>query len=488
MTAVRREQFDGLATEQLDGLAIQRNSPFMSRVRVFYLFAIDLGFLFSTEPVNDSVRRQFVSLRASKPATSMIFGDVRVGLEFGGLSGGRLETDDIRDRTRKAEAAGGKSIWARSILDHEAPYLFKVNNDALPVPNPIRVASRLARFEPYSQEVRLFPRGVLAIEQGWNLDARNEHLTIQDFIIAMKQAKRDASELAWIRIREVLQVLRQRDRLFAGLDVTWSDTAETAESFIRQHLVKHALVFLDAPPGLRADTPPGLRTDAEPQLYNQSLDDLGYSVKAAIAGVLNLTQWFDIYARAYPDSVFADAVRNRRDEIYLTDNDSSVIVLADYWSEGDTLGYYQADLVLATQFELARLTHLRYLAYYLRNAPEAEEALSLRDDGGREALGFVLDVQNAVLRSNYDHPAEALIQHGFTRRFLSQVGAQRGTKASLDELESYIEKILRAIELRTGLELSEKNYGVASRTLIVTWILMVLTGAVVAFGLVALAG
>jgi hypothetical protein len=364
------------------------------------------------------------------------------------FGGGNLETNEIRDRAQKAEEEGGKSIWARSILDREAPYLFKPI-DGLPRMESIRLDSRTRRdatFDRYSEEIRIFPRGVLAIEQRWDFDGRQSDLTIEDYIVALRRARHDASRSAWTRIRDMLEILG-RDGMLGDVAVKWSGITGNAETFIRQHLVRHTLIFLDSPPG----------PSAEPS-KEMSFDDLESDVKACIADVLNLTQWFDIYAGDYPKAVFQDAVRNRKDEIYLTDNDCSVIILPSLWDPADTLRYYQLDLVLATQFELARLTHLRYLAYYLRTAPGADDALTLGDDdGGRESLAFVLDIQNAVLRSNYDHPAEALIQHGFTRRFLSQVGAQRGTRGSLEELESYIDKILRAIELRTGIELSERT-------------------------------
>ena len=281
--------------------------------------------------------------------------------------------------------------------------------------------------------------------------------------MAVKKARKYAQDSAWSRIRELIQSLRSTPNL-AGIPMRWSGTDPTGESFIRQHLIRHSLVFLDAPPDLPVEP------DAHP-----SFDNLSIEQRKPVAGILNLTEWYNIYAADYIETVFRDAVRNRRDEIYLTDNNSSVIILANYWLDGDTLAFYQQDLVLATQFELSWLTHLRFLAFYLRSAPETVNALALNNADSREALSFVLDVQNAVLNSSHDHPAEPLVVHGFTRRFLGQIADQRGTTDSLEELDSYISRIARAIELRTGLDLSEKNFGVASKILSATLFVLIFT-------------
>jgi hypothetical protein len=201
---------------------------------------------------------------------------------------------------------------------------------------------------------------------------------------------------------------------------------------------------------------------------NVDFDNLPDHEKKPMVGILNLTEWFRIYSNDYVRNVFEHVVRNRQDEIYLTDNDCSVVALADYWSPGDPLLFYQLDLILATLFELSRLTHLRYLAYYLRSAPEALGALTLNSESGRMALSFVLDVERVVAGSSYDHPAEALIQHGFTRRFLKQIVIQRGTRSSLEELDAFVERVARALELRTGLDLSEMDVGISRRIWVVT--------------------
>jgi hypothetical protein len=99
----------------------------------------------------------------------------------------------------------------------------------------------------------------------------------------------------------------------------------------------------------------------------------------------------------------------------------------------------------------------------------------VRDTPGRASLDFIIKVRKVVQDSGYDHPAESLIQHGFTRRFLAVVAAERGSMDSLRELDTFIGSVMRTLELRSGLDLSEKNFGAARGTLIATYVILVLT-------------
>jgi hypothetical protein len=437
----------------------KRTDKFTSNAKVDFLFALDIGFLFSNSSTNNTAKRAFVELRSGGIVTDREFGGRVVQLEFAGLVDGKRETDAIRDRSRTAEERGGKSIWARSILTDEAPYLF---TSSIATMNAISVGQGVdAVLKCDRLRVRIFPRGTIAIEQNWVLSGTSSEFSIEDFIVATKAARSEAGKGAWSQLREMLQSLSPRHPI-AGIDVEWASTDETVETFVRQHLIRHTMIFLDAPPGGR---------DGD----HGWLDIKSPGVQMPVAGLMNLTQWYDIYAIDYVESVFANIVRNRRDEVYLTDNDCSIIILADYWKPRDTLEYYREDLLLATQFEISRLTHLRYLAYYLRCAPETHAALSSRGSNKRSALSFVLDVQKARLDSSYDHPAESLIQHGFTRRFLLHIGAQRGTAAAAEELDDRIARIARAIELRSGLDIASKTYITSVFLVIATLLLIVAT-------------
>lgn len=420
---------------------------------------------------NAYARREFLRRRAKEFVMEGLLSGPEP-LEFAGLTRGRRETAAILDRARRAVYAHGKSIWSRSLLTHEAPYLF-VDSDSEAEEQAMKVFGTTVHFKCEPTKIRIFPRGILTIEQEWTLTKNEAPITVVQFIAACKEARLQASDEAWSRIRSLLTGLSGQ-RAFAALPTHWLDTSETAEAFVRQHVIKHAILFLQSPPGIQPGSP-----------HNGRLDKLSTDERKPIVGLLNLTEWYSIYADHYIETVFKNVVQNRRDEIYLTDNDASVVICAKYWDDGDPLRYYLHDIVLASQFELSRLSHLRYLAYYMRVAPEAQGALALDQSDGRSALSFALEVQQVVQRSSYDHPAEVLIQHGFTRRFLAQIGSQRFTKASSDELDSYIVRIARAVELKSGLDLSEKNFGVARSTLVVTWIAVAVAVAGVMIALMA---
>lgn len=444
-------------------------SQLHSKARIYFVFALDFGFLLSQAEIGSGSHDTLLRLRDDGPVTAGIFGQNTVALQFGGLEQqGTWEYNEIDSRARHSEAAGGKAIWTSSILQAEAPYLFNLElGDKPPTINPAGV-----HFARAAQRVRIFPRGVLSLDQRWDL--QDENISVATFIQAVKEARRLATRDAWERISGILRYLQENHACISDVSVEWSRTDASEESFIRQHLITHSIIFMDSLPGRE-------RSSGQP-----SFDELSSDEIKPIAGVLNLTEWFELYAAQYVNGVFDRFVRNRQDEIYVTDNDASLVILKNYWTEGDTLENYQRDLVLAVHFELSRLTYLRYLAFYMRHAPVAKAALTLSDSTGRSALAFVLRMQRIVDGSGYDHPAEALVRHGFTRRFLAQLAHERGTVASLSELDRHISGISGALELRTGLDLSEQGVRAARGTLIATWLVIFLTGAAIIIAVISL--
>jgi hypothetical protein len=326
----------GPYAEQQPSLALR------SKVRLFFLFALDLGFCLAED--DQPAKDHLLETRATGPVTDLLFGAVTISLAFAGLNSGKLETRDILDRMRRAKEAGGKPVWAATLLEDEAPYRFeRALSGARKVPR------EGVHFYRSPQIVRVFPRGVLTVEQQWELDPEDADTPVSGFIAAVKSAREQAANDAWTALREMLTNLAQHPP--EGLAWRWSGTEPTHEAFLRQHLLSHTMIFMDSLPG-----------ESVPVYAHPSFDHMNVRERNAVVGILNLTEWYEYYSECYSERVFGTAVRNRVDEIYVTDNDASVIILANYWLEGDPLEEYQCDLVLATQFELARLTHLRFLA------------------------------------------------------------------------------------------------------------------------------
>ena len=449
---------------------------FDTRADVVFLHSVDLGFLIADIDGNSPARRELLTKRAEGTLleTLMPLDEER---SFGSLSRGKSEGPDLVRRMDRALNNGGKAVWSRSLLGSQAPIIFDALKPSSEETVGLGGPDETLTFRLSELQVRIFPRGVLSFERRWVPELHGDQaISVGAFIQACKKARELQDDEIWGLLDGLLRDLPK----VTGIgSVDWRVPDETTKAFLQQHTLRHAVVFMESLPGSGAND--GSQDGVAEQFINFDLVESD-SLKS-IVGILNLTQWYDVYSSDYVSRVVNEAVRNRQDELYLTDHDSSVIVLAGFWKPADPLKYYKEDLILAIQFELCRLGHLRYLAYYMRTDALASLHARTHQDNGREALGFVLDIQRAISLSSYDRPAEPLIRHGFTRRFLSQISRERGTQDSLEELSDNVRQITRATDLRTGFELTDQSVRISRRSLFLNVLVLFVTFAGVALAL-----
>jgi hypothetical protein len=280
----------------IEGRALEIPSKLQARAHVVFMFAIDIGFLYSDEAGNAEARRELLSRRASGFLTDLLFDNV-VNLRFAGLDKGRREKNEILDRARRAALAGGKNIWSASLLEQEAPFVFTEASNTEPRTLSLD-GTAAAKFDCSLRRVRVFPRGVISLDQTWTLANEPAELTVEQFIVACKKARTEALDDAWTQIRSILLSLPS-DPEFSSTSVKLRETDATAETFIRQHLIRHSMLFLESVPGL-------------PVEESVSFDGLSDCEKKPMVGVLNLTEWYKRYSNDYVRSVFEHVVKESR--------------------------------------------------------------------------------------------------------------------------------------------------------------------------------
>ena len=446
------------AADNSSGAADQERL-YTGRVRLHFQATIDIGFLLDKSNEGWAAAEALTQARSTAFVADTFLREDNGSLRFGTLADGEREAVQVGDRMDKARDRKGKAIWSQVYLKAESPVVFELRPQLVPTTH------QRIEFRPWEQpKLRFFPRGVLAIEYGYEADIDSPRPVVE-VIQAIILLRNETRDMAWQHLRDKVLTWPSDTRpMVREVGVKWlpAHSADTKE-FVSQHLVHHMVVLLERLPG-------GVDFETNDE-GNPSGLKAGSLSAMAVAGLVNLTVWYDLYSRTYVDQVLTRALRNRNDEIYLTDSHATLIVLAHFWSAEDPLQYYERDILLATLFELTLLTHLRYQAYFMRVVVLDRE---LRDDyktrSRRDSLSSVLQMQRILLRSAYEHPAERLIRHNFTRRFLAQLRVERGVDAAAGELKSQIEEVSRAVQLGSGLELEDAAIRVARWTLVLTFV------------------
>lgn len=445
-------------TEDEDELTVK------GRAAIYHVFCIDIAYLIQFDGTTKKAITDLIYARADGSIQKKI---LHGGVDLGTFVGSISELEEIEARGQRAKEAEGKFIWSPTILKREAPFA-KPTADGRNF-NWVSNSGQAVSYAGGPIRTRLFRRGTLSIVYKHYFDATSsDPLIVEDFIRSLEKLANDLRLEAETRFTEFLSSAGSSQHKVAGIEVGWREVDENAKSVIKQKTLQHSLIFLEAAPGqypTNKDAP--------------VLDVSDPEVQIPTAALLNSTWWHRDYDEGYVSKVFKNALRNRRDEVYLSDEKRSVVVLADFWKPGNSLEFYMDDLVLATSFELARISHVNYLSHYLNVAAPRVSVSKGTEADRRQALEFVQTMQDAVGLSGYDEPTESLVVHGFTQRFLALLASERKTDDSIKNMTILTDKIAQNVQIQATMSVAEKNLATARNTLILSGIVLFAAAAAI---------
>ena len=175
-------------------------------------------------------------------------------------------------------------------------------------------------------------------------------------------------------------------------------------------------------------------------IYNSSdtvIDLIDLKKDSAIPGILNRAPWYSKYGDGYIKYIFDKNLGYRKDEIYITDRSSTIVLLSDYWDEELTIKYYLYDLRLALELEISKYSFLVFNLFFLNSSLEYEEALS--SPTTNKSIKFFKLIRGVLLKCQDTINNDAIIIHGFTRKFTRKVSNELGLDCLVQEIERRID-------------------------------------------------
>jgi hypothetical protein len=181
---------------------------------------------------------------------------------------------------------------------------------------------------------------------------------------------------------------------------------------------------------------------------------------AALAGLLNTASWYDHYNARYVHSLGQREIGYRDDEIYLTDRKSTVISAGGFWRDEsadgappDPLTRYKWDIVLAAEYNVARLAYLAStLTYYQTHA----DVRGLEGSKPLTALNHVIDGRSILSHIDESLDLSLLVDHGFTRLFIRRLRDELGVDEAIGFIRGRVADASTSVGLKSAV-LSAEN-------------------------------
>ncbi len=418
----------------------------VKRYRFFFIYTIDLGYFLNS---NEDIRR-LQDLRARDvlyEKLRAIFGNTHARAFV--FKDPNLETERIKARLRAALAKGGKNIWSDLFFKRQVPILFRTEQNMMLSPSNQTGIGRHISDGDISQikdtgitfdrcEFRIFREGTLSFVYEFSQKNPASRQSIDELITILSKLESDTFKGYLYNIREILQEWQSPSHKFQELNLTLRPLDDETNTVIKTSSVKHSCVFLEEVVNIET----GEAISAE-NLQNRYF----------LLGILNKANWYNKYGDKYIDDVFGKNVGYRKDEIYLTDKDSTLVLLSDYWDPDKSLQYYVYDLVLAIQIQLAKLAFLDFFLRHIQTDPYSKKALI--NPSSKEAIKLVLGARNIITILQEATDIDSLIVHGFTRRFIKQLVKERNVLGYLELIERRVANISSAIELKSSIDIGK---------------------------------
>ena len=405
----------------------------VKRFKIYFLYAIDLGYLLqkkSREKLQElraigGVQGKIEEIFAKKRAQAWIFTDPNT------------EERRIQQRARQAEKKGGKNIWSDLFFIKQVPIRFKFITEFTQLLSSSHSDGWQDRIKFKRCVFRIFKEGILVFSFEFEQGDKQLNLDIDSMIEILAKLEDVTFESFTYIVGEIVNDWSNGMHPFQNLGLSLRASVNLSET-ISKSSIKHSCIFLE-----------GLSSISEEQ------EDFSESIKRSLLGILNKTSWYKKYSNKYLDEAFEKNVGYRKDEIYLTDKNATLVLLKDYWEDENPLRFYMDDLILAIQMQVAKQAYLNFFLQYIQSNSYSQRALE--DPASEDAVKLVLQSRNILTLLQESTDIDSLIVHGFTRKFLERLVDELKIGKYLTLIRSRIDNISDAIQLKSAYETSKQS-------------------------------
>jgi hypothetical protein len=387
----------------------------------------------------------------------------------------------IRPRMRESVRLGGKAVWTEQFLERFAPARLPTPRDFRHNQTRIGRGGRLSddqgsplhhvRFR--DAELKLFPEGTLTYTVRTTFDdtshdrrepsppasipetimrlERMDDLLMSNFRAALSEL----FNVAGFRDAVRTSIHDGRDQPGEGLELV--DFGNVDASQLKRMSKEHRTMFVERFFDGSKLAGPTRTTEADLSAAQVDLETVRSS--AALAGLLNTATWYDNYSTRYVSSLAEQEIGYRKDELYLTDRKATLVSAAGVWREEDRCGTpadpltrYKWDLVLAVEYNLARLAYLSSTLAYYQTHPDVQ---GLETIAPLKALGHVINGWSVLAHIDESLDLSLSVDHGFTRLFTRRLREELDIDAAIGFVRNRVKAVSTSVGLKSAVRSAE---------------------------------
>jgi len=421
----------------------------VGRFKLFFVYAIDLGHLL--KGIADIERLQDLrALGELQDELQKVF--IGKGVTAGHFRDPILEERFIKDRAKSSIRIGGKNIWSELFFEKQAPILFVTESEHYLCENyRVKDGDHVEIRDDKLQNIkvifkgcklRMFPDGILSISYEFDSDFDSKELSVDELIPYLLKLEGMTLDGYVQNLQLIVDNWSDKEHPINKLQLNIRESKEIDDSFVKSSTVKHEFIFVEKLVDKSDDDRTPLCVEKITEQY-------------LLLGLLNKAMWYKLYSEKYIKGVFSKNVGYRKDEIYLTDKNSTLVLLSDYWSDNNPLRYYIDDIVLAAQMQVTKIAYLAFFHKYLRLASSSKDVL--KDHSTKQAVKLVIRSRSIITLVREIMEIDTLITHGFTRRFVHQLIDERHISQQLEIIDKRIENINNSVNLQTTVAIARAN-------------------------------
>lgn len=347
----------------------------------------------------------------------------------------QIRIDELVARERK-----GKSIWSETFLESRAPWRtpmdadWSVGADVFRVGQAVVTAGDHGNLDNWTfHDARgyLTSDGVIVATMTFLL-GDNSSIQLPSLIRAIREMRTVAKDGFVRHATQLIHKERPVKKLFNAIGFTPGQVPKS------EKIWSHRTVFASS-----------LGCALEHVCHPHPFRDT-----KVVAGVLNLSEWFNDYHTEYLNHLGQKEFGYRQSELYITDKDSTLAVRQDFFDRDSSLHLYMGNILQAVEYQLGIQALLHGQLQYAR------ALYSLNGDGSRgaasvEGVKFSRSILSGIYESlNYS----VMVLHGFTRRLLSRLDHESEIRFILSDIERRIENVNDSVTLTSSVDQSDVSH------------------------------
>jgi hypothetical protein len=428
------------------------------RVEVVSVTAIDFADLLADA---DYGRRRLQELRANDTFADEFEAIIKVVPDC------TSTRQEIIDRTDDAKAKGGKAVWTTEFLTRFAPVRLPhhefVQNGTVVHPQA-RLSSRrgdvLHHVALEDSKLQMFRDGTLChtvrvVFKPHSSGAKEEECppaTVSELVDrlgalnkAVATALRPALEAF---VRELGAPLKSK----LDLQLKAPDALTRAQLSARSktHTVIFVERFYDGPKiDALCQTPFSLENAAQ---AGAAVALHTVLTSSALPGILNTATWYRRYNARYVAALAGKEIGYRDDEIYLTDRKATIVSTPGLWDQADSLSEYKDDIVLAVEYNVARLAYFASTLAYYQGHPDVRK---LDKEPPLDALAHVIHGRAILSYIDESLDLTLLVDHGFTRLLVERLREELKFETAIGFIRQRVQDASDTVSLRSSVDGAE---------------------------------